>query len=107
MGLIPENELSEEAGGTLGPATGGAMVNQNLETSVDGIFACGNVLHVHDLVDYVSLEAEKAAKSAVAKIKGKNKKKSKRISVVAGDGIRYTVPQIINLTGKDEKIKMA
>ena len=106
VGLIPENELSEEAGVLIDPLTKGAVVNQNLETSVEGIYACGNVLHVHDLVDYVALEAERAAKSAVRRIKGKSKKKSKRLMVEASKGIRYTVPQIIDKTDKDEKIKI-
>ncbi len=106
VGLIPENELSEEAGVMLDPATKGAVVNQHLETSVDGIYACGNVLHVHDLVDYVALEAERAAGSAVKRIKGKNRKKTKRIIVKKGEGIRYTVPQHIDRSEKEEKIKI-
>lgn len=106
VGLIPENDLAEEAGVVLDPATKGAVVNQHLETSVDGIFACGNVLHVHDLVDYVALEAERAAKSAVKMVKGKLRKKAKRMKVTIGEGIRYTVPQLIDRTDKDEKIKI-
>jgi NADPH-dependent 2,4-dienoyl-CoA reductase/sulfur reductase-like enzyme len=106
VGLIPENELSEEAGVLLDPSTKGAVVNQYLETSVDGIYACGNVLHVHDLVDYVALEAERAADSAVRRIKGKSSQKKKRMIVTAGEGIRYTVPQNIDIDGKDKKIKI-
>ncbi|MBN2558184.1 MAG: FAD-dependent oxidoreductase [Clostridia bacterium] len=106
VGLIPENELSREAGIIIDPVTGGAIVNQNLETSVEGIFACGNVLHVHDLVDYVAIEAERAAKSAVEKIKGKGKDPKKRIQITAGNGIRYTVPQIIDYYDENEKIKI-
>lgn len=106
VGLIPENDLSEEAGVLLDPATGGALVNQKLETNVDGIYACGNVLHVHDLVDYVALEAERAASYAVKKIKGKYPKVKKRVEIIAGDGIRYTVPKFIDITNKDEKIKI-
>ncbi|MBN2881898.1 MAG: FAD-dependent oxidoreductase [Clostridia bacterium] len=106
VGLIPENELSEEAGVLLDPSTKGAIVNQYLETSVDGIYACGNVLHVHDLVDYVALEAERAADSAVKRIKGTNPQKRKRMTVTTGEGIRYTVPQIIDRDEKDKKIKI-
>jgi NADPH-dependent 2,4-dienoyl-CoA reductase/sulfur reductase-like enzyme len=106
VGLIPENELAEEAGVVLDPATGGAMVNQYLETNVKGIYACGNVLHVHDLVDYVALEAERAASSVAKNIKGKTKKVKKRIKVITGEGIRYTVPQYIDITSKEEKIKI-
>ncbi len=106
VGLIPENELAEEAGVELDPVTGGARVNQYLETNIDGIYACGNVLHVHDLVDYVAIEAEKAAKSAVRKIKGKTRKIKKRIELITGNGIRYTVPQFIDVTDKEEKIKI-
>jgi len=106
VGLIPENELAEEAGVILDPVTGGARVNQNLETNVKGVFACGNVLHVHDLVDYVALEAERAAASAVKRIKGKTKKSKKRVEIIAGSGIRYTVPQFIDITAKEEKIKI-
>lgn len=106
VGLIPENELSEEAGVALDPATKGAVVNQHLETSVEGIYACGNVLHVHDLVDYVALEAERATKSAIKRVKGKSFGKVKRISVLRGDGVRYTVPQFIDKSDKDEKVKI-
>lgn len=106
VGLIPENDLSEEAGVVLDPITGGALVNQNLETSVGGIYSCGNVLHVHDLVDYVALEAERAADSAIKRIKGKNPKIKKRVEIIAGDGIRYTVPKFIDITSKEEKIKI-
>lgn len=106
VGLIPENELAEEAGVVLDQVTGGAMVNQNLETNVRGIFACGNVLHVHDLVDYVAIEAEHAAEAAVRRIKGKDRKVKKRVELIAGKGIRYTVPQYIDITSKEEKVKI-
>lgn len=94
VGLIPENELSKTCGVELSPVTGGAVVKENLETSVQGIFACGNVLHVHDVVDYVSLEAEKAGKSAADYILGKQRK-VKRIQTEAGNGIRYVLPHFI------------
>lgn len=95
VGLIPENELSLNAGVDIDDITSGARVNENLQTSVPGIFACGNVLQVHDLVDYVSAEGELAAKSAVAYIKEENSVTSD-ILVNAGNGIRYVLPQNIS-----------
>ena len=94
VGLIPENELSEKASVKLDGITGGAQVDQNRETSIDGIFACGNVLHVHDLVDYVSDEAEIAGRSAASYIKGELAKKAE-IKITRDEKIRYTVPQYI------------
>lgn len=94
VGLIPENELSKTGGVELNPITGGAVVNEDLETSVQGVFACGNVLHVHDIVDYVTLEAEKAGKSAANYILGR-RKKVERIPIEAGKGIRYVLPNYI------------
>lgn len=103
VGLIPENELSKSAGVDLDRITQGAVVDQDRQTSVEGIFACGNVLHVHDLVDYVSEEAEIAGKSAAAYIAaGKSAENDKqeladtvRIPVHTDGRIRYTVPQVI------------
>ncbi len=95
IGLIPENELSLNAGVHIDDITSGARVDDNLQTSVPGIFACGNVLQVHDLVDYVSAEGELAAKSAVGYISGNTSNKSD-ISVKAGNGIRYVLPQSIS-----------
>lgn len=95
VGLIPENELSLNAGVVIDEITNGARVDENLQTSVPGIFACGNVLQVHDLVDHVSAEGELAAKSAVAFIKERNSITSS-IPVKAGDGIRYVLPQTIS-----------
>lgn len=94
VGLIPENELTSAAGITLDRITNGAVTDQNRQTEIDGIFACGNVLHVHDLVDFVSEEAETAGKSAAEYIKGVAKK-DVRIRLVPDGKIRYTVPQII------------
>ena len=76
-GLIPENELSKNAGVALNPVTSGPIVNDSLETNIDGIFACGNVLHVHDLVDYVSQEASAAGKNAANYIKNGEEKDAK------------------------------
>ncbi len=95
VGLIPENDLSKNCGIKLSSVTGGAIVDENLETSVSGVFSCGNVLHVHDVVDFVTLEAEKAGKSASEYISGKQKKKEK-ILVQIGNGIRYVLPQYIS-----------
>ena len=93
-GLIPENELTKKADAELSPITNGAVVDQSRQTSVEGIFACGNVLHVHDLVDYVSLEAEIAGKSAAEYINGTLKKQI-CVPVITDKKIRYTVPQVI------------
>ncbi|MBO5884040.1 MAG: FAD-dependent oxidoreductase [Clostridia bacterium] len=94
VGLIPENELTKSAGIELNRITSGAEVDQNRETEVDGIFACGNVLHVHDLVDYVSEEAEIAGKAAVEFIRG-NTKKDINVKLTTDGRVRYTVPQRI------------
>ncbi len=94
IGLIPENDLSKNFGVKLSQITGGASVDETLETSVPGVFACGNALQVHDLVDFVSLEAEKAGKSAAEYVLGKVQK-ADRIPVEAGNKIRYVLPQNI------------
>lgn len=95
-GLIPENELSGKIGVELSRVTSGPVVNESLETNVPGVFACGNVLHVHDLVDYVSEEAARAGACAAAYIRGEKEKRDARsIRVLAVDGVRYTVPQTI------------
>jgi len=94
VGLIPENELSEGAGVKLSPLTSGAEVDDVLQTNLPGIFACGNVLHVHDLVDHVSNESFKAGHAAAAYVRGELKK-AETIKVVDGDGVRGTVPQFI------------
>ena len=91
VGLIPENELSQQAGIALSPITGGPVVNESLETDAAGIFACGNVLHVHDLVDFVSEESEIAGASA-AKFAAGERLCGKKISLKAESGVRYTVP---------------
>ena len=94
VGLIPENELPKSAGVKLDTITGGAVVDQNRQTAVDGIFACGNVLHVHDLVDFVSEEAEIAGESAARYIN--DELNSNVLINIKTDGkIRYTVPQVI------------
>ena len=98
VGLIPENELSRAAGVEMSRITSGPVVNESLETSIPGIFACGNVLHVHDLVDYVSEEAARAGESAVHCIADACREAvpEKLIRLAAADGVRYTVPSVIN-----------
>lgn len=97
VGLIPENELSGKLGVAMAPVTSGPSVNESLETSTPGVFACGNVLHVHDLVDYVSEEAEKAGKYAAQYIRGgqTTANDGRPVSLLARNGVRYTVPQEI------------
>ena len=96
-GLIPENELSKSAGITLSRITNGPVVSDNLETSVPGIFACGNVLHVHDLVDFVSEEAARAGANAADFIRrGDTRSRDKAIAIKASGGVRYTVPQTLD-----------
>lgn len=96
-GLIPENELSETLGVEMNPATKGPKVNESLETDREGVFACGNVLHVHDLVDYVSEEAFQAGKRAAAYLQGKLEGAGEAIPLRAVNGVRYTVPASLNI----------
>lgn len=103
-GLIPENELSKSAGVALNPVTSGPVVNDSLETNIDGIFACGNVLHVHDLVDYVSQEASAAGKNAANYIKNGKEKDAKIVEILPVDGVRYTVPKYIRPTEMDDTL---
>ena len=95
VGLIPENELSTGAGVALSRVTNGPVVNESLETNVPGIFACGNVLHVHDLVDYVSEEASAAGRAAAIYLQQGEQREDKAIHINASGGVRYTVPSII------------
>ncbi len=95
VGLLPENELAKNAQVQLSPVTGGAVVDENLMTSVDGVFECGNVLHVHDLVDFVSAESENAGKCAADYVKGAMPCKDK-ITLRCTNGVRYCVPTVLN-----------
>lgn len=104
-GLIPENELTKMAGIEIDPITNGAVVSENRETSVPGIFACGNVLHVHDLVDFVSEEAELAGHSAAEYIKG-SYRSSTTISTCAGNNVRYVLPHRIERTNSPTDLFM-
>lgn len=108
VGLIPENELAKSAGITLDRVTGGAVVNQYNETTVPGIFACGNALHVHDLVDFVTREAYMAGGSAAEFVKNGGSFGDSEKTVVsckATGGVRYTVPQKLELYGAPEELK--
>ena len=105
VGLIPENELTREAGIAVNPVTNGPFVSQAMETCAEGIFACGNVVHVHDLVDYVTEESRIAGRGA-ARFAAGAMKKTARIETQAGHGVRYVVPNWIEKDGLegDEKL---
>lgn len=100
-GLIPENELSQDMGVALNPVTGGAYVNESFETSLPGVFACGNVLHVHDLVDYVSEEAARAGKGAAGYVQrlhdgaDTGEASGEVVQLKGESGVRYTVPSLL------------
>ena len=109
VGLIPENELTKEAGVKMNQVTSGPDVNDQLETSVEGVFACGNVLHVHDLVDYVSEEATLAGSNAAAYVEKQRGEKTEQaqphVAVLkAENGVRYTVPQTIDVNNMKDKV---
>jgi len=101
-GLIPENELTAQAGVPMDRITNGALVDGDRQTEIPGVFACGNVLHVHDLVDYVSEEAAIAGEAAVRFLRGEGKK-SICVSVKTDGKVRYTVPQILT-EAKDTRL---
>ncbi|MCR4731550.1 MAG: NAD(P)/FAD-dependent oxidoreductase [Saccharofermentans sp.] len=103
-GLIPENELSRSAGVKINPATNGPVVNESFETSVPGVFACGNVLHVHDLVDYVSEESGRAGRSAARFVKANKAGEGTVINIKNGNGIRYTVPSFVRVSELDDDL---
>ncbi len=105
-GLIPENELTREADIAIDRVTNGAYVNQYRETLAPGIFSCGNVLHVHDLVDYVSEEAETAGKAAAELILGRKRETLYKLSVSVSNGVRYTVPERIDLSDSKEPVRI-
>jgi len=97
LGLIPENELTKDVDIKIDDVTGGPIVNQYLQTSMPGVFACGNCLQVYDTVDVLSADAKIAGKNAANKLRSKKKKSIKTIS---GKGVRYVVPQIVDTSGK-------
>lgn len=96
VGLIPENELTDMAGVEIAPTTSGAVVDESLQTSVEGIFSCGNVLHVHDLVDFVSEEAAKAGENAWLYVQNRLPKAKEKIPVVMDYGVGGIVPQFVS-----------
>ena len=102
VGLIPENELSISAGVEIDPATRGPVVYENMQTSVEGIFAAGNVLHVHDLVDFVTAEGGKAGVFAARYVQGKVADPGRTIRMQAGEQVGYTVPQCLRLGNVDK-----
>lgn len=111
VGLIPENEISRKMGIDMNPVTSGPKVNESFETSIEGVFACGNVLHVHDLVDFVSEEAAIAGEKAASFVKesgaGKEDKTSgRKVRLNPAEGVRYIVPQTIDIMRMDEKITL-
>ena len=103
-GLLPENELSRSAGVELSPVTFGPVVNDSLETNIDGVFACGNVLHVHDLVDYVSQEAAVAGKNAADYIQNGKNTDAKAVEIIPEGGVRYTVPRYVRPTEMEDTV---
>ena len=104
VGLLPENELTREAGIAMNRVTGGPDVSDSLETSLPGVFACGNVLHVHDLVDYVSEEAALAGRNAAAYVQAGERATANPVPLTAKDGVRYTVPQTLDTANMNDKV---
>ena len=106
VGLIPENELSYKAEIEMDSVTSGPIVNESMETSVEGIFACGNVVHVHDLVDFVSAESRKAGKNAAKYVLNQIVNNDDYIKIKPISGVRYTVPQKIRLENIDKNLEV-
>ncbi|MFK5883153.1 MAG: FAD-dependent oxidoreductase, partial [Candidatus Izemoplasma sp.] len=105
VGLIPENGLSEAAGIILDPKTKGPIVSESYETNIEGIFACGNVLHVHDLVDFVTEESKKAGQAVIKYLDNKLVTSKKSIQMIACEGVNYIVPQHVTLENVEENIE--
>ncbi len=106
VGLIPENELSRNAGIKIDRATKGPIVNESMETNVNGIFACGNVVHVHDLVDYVTEESRRAGKSAAGFVKGELNNNESFIETKPSKGINYIVPHKIRVENLEKSLEL-
>jgi len=104
VGLIPENELSREAGILIDKSTNGPIVNEAMETSLSGIFACGNVVHVHDLVDFVTAESKRAGSCAAEYVLGTMEGEMESLTSIPGDGISYIVPQKIRVENLSDKV---
>lgn len=103
-GLLPENELTKGIGVAMNSVTSGPDVDDKLQTGLEGVFACGNVLHVHDLVDYVSEEAALAGQNAARYVCGQENKSGKKVTMIADGGVRYTVPQSLDIVNMNDKV---
>ena len=106
VGLLPENELTRDLQAEMCRTTGGPVVNDRMETSVEGVFSCGNVLHVHDLVDYVSEEAALAGRNAAAYLRGEAQPSGRSISIRPENGVRYTVPQVLDVGAMADRVTL-
>ena len=106
VGLIPENELTRKAGIEMNPITNGPKVNQYMQTSAEGVFACGNVVHVNDLVDNVSVESMKAGKYAAQYANGVLPKEVKKVQNVSGENVRYLCPHSLSVAEENEKVSL-
>ena len=106
VGLVPENELSRLAGITIDGKTDGPIVNESMETSIPGIFACGNVVHVHDVVDFVTEESQRAGAAAARLVKGEVKEESDDMKVVVSGGLTYCVPHKLRYSSMAEKLDL-
>ena len=104
VGLIPENELSEQAGIEIDPRTKGPYVTETMETSIDGVFACGNVVHVHDLVDFVTEESRRAGKNAAKYVKDLITNQGKSFNTKPSNGVSYIVPQKVRVDNIDNTL---
>ena len=106
VGLIPENEISNGCGISIDSTTSGPIVNEHMQTSVEGIFACGNTVHVHDLVDFVTAESLRAGENAAKYVKGAKAKNPQNVVLRPGNRVRYTVPQHIESTDTENPISI-
>ena len=106
VGLIPENELTREAGIQIAPITNGPAVDQHMQTSAEGVFACGNVVHVNDLVDHVTLESLTAGTFAAKYANGEIAETKRTVKTVCGGHVRYICPQVLRLTEENETVRL-
>ena len=106
VGLVPENELSRLAGIRIARKTDGPVVNESMETSIPGIFACGNVVHVHDVVDFVTEESQRAGAAAARLVKGEVKDESEEMEIVVSGGLTYCVPHKLRYSAMPEKLDL-
>lgn len=106
VGLIPENEISTDCGVFIDSMTSGPSVNEKMQTSVEGIFACGNTVHVHDLVDFVTAESIRAGENASKYVQGKVISNGEKVTLKPGNRVRYTVPQHLDSTESDSNISI-